>query len=128
VGRSFDWLGAAWVEALRTIGIEGASWHDGPLLRSRWSDLVCFAGLGPGEVVVGGRKVVGISQRRTRSHARFQCVVLHRWDLAPLLDVVVTDPAARVEATADLERVAGGIGAVAPEAIVAALAEAVARG
>lgn len=127
VGRSFDWLGIAWVEALASLGVAGASWHDGPLVRSRWSELVCFAGLGPGEVQVAGRKVVGISQRRTRAHARFQCVVLHRWDPAPLLEVVVTDPVARAEAAVELEHVAGGIGPVAPAAIVAALAEAVAR-
>jgi lipoate-protein ligase A len=26
-----------------------------------------------------GRKLVGVAQRRTRSGARFQCVVLQRW-------------------------------------------------
>ena len=40
-----------------------------------WCPLVCFAGVGPGEVLAGGRKLVGISQRRTRAGARFQCAV-----------------------------------------------------
>jgi lipoate-protein ligase A len=74
VGRSMDWLGETWVRALTSIGIQGAV-HRGPLERTAASTLVCFAGLGPGEVVVGGRKAVGISQRRTRAGARFQCVV-----------------------------------------------------
>jgi hypothetical protein len=42
--------------------------------------VVCFGGTGPGEVVVGGAKVVGLSQRRTRDGARFQCSVPLAWD------------------------------------------------
>ena len=80
VGRSFHWLGGVWTEALRACGVDGAAVHEGPMQRTDWSSLVCFAGLGPGEVTIGGRKVVGISQRRTRAAARFQCVVLERWD------------------------------------------------
>ena len=45
----------------------------------RWSPLVCFAGVGPGEVLLGRRKLVGISQRRTRNGSRFQCMVHVRW-------------------------------------------------
>ena len=74
IGRSMGWLGEAWVRALAGLGL-AASVHRGPLARTAASALVCFAGLGPGEVVVGSRKVVGISQRRTRAGARFQCVV-----------------------------------------------------
>jgi lipoate-protein ligase A len=74
VGRSMSWLGDAWVRALATFGVHGEV-HRGPLERSPASTLVCFAGVGPGEVVVGARKVVGISQRRTRAGARFQCLV-----------------------------------------------------
>ena len=49
-------------------GVAGAAVHEGrPRPPSRWSAAVCFAGLGPGEVTVGGAKVVGISQRRTRA-------------------------------------------------------------
>jgi lipoate-protein ligase A len=80
VGRAFHWLGATWAAALASCGVEGAVVHEAAMRRTDWSPLVCFAGLGPGEVTVGGRKVVGISQRRTRAAARFQCVVLERWD------------------------------------------------
>jgi len=80
VGRAFGWLGRAWLDALAEVGITGAACHDGALVRTRWSDAVCFAGLGPGEVTVAGRKVVGISQRRRRDGALFQCAALLAWD------------------------------------------------
>lgn len=66
LGRSFAWLGAAWAEVLVGLGVEHVAVHEGPMRRTAWSDLVCFAGLGPGEVTVAGRKAVGLSQRRTR--------------------------------------------------------------
>ncbi len=74
VNRSFRWLGEAWCEALAAVGVE-ATVHLGGLDRTPASRLVCFAGIGPGEVAVGGRKAVGLSQRRTRTSARFQGVV-----------------------------------------------------
>ena len=42
------------------------------MVTTPWSDLVCFAGLGPGEVLLDGRKLVGLSQRRTRNGVRIQ--------------------------------------------------------
>jgi lipoate-protein ligase A len=80
VGRAAHWLGAVWVRALSGCGATGAEVHRGPMLRDPWSSLVCFAGVGPGEVLLGGRKVVGISQRRTKDWARFQCAAYLRWD------------------------------------------------
>ena len=68
VGRAFWWLGDVWAAALGSLGVDAVV-HRGPLVKSRWSQQVCFAGLGSGEVTVGGRKVVGISQRRTRAAA-----------------------------------------------------------
>jgi len=40
---------------------------------------VCFASSSPGEVFVGANKLVGISQRRGREGARFQCVLYRHW-------------------------------------------------
>lgn len=47
--------------------------------------VACFAALGPGELSVDGRKVLGISQRRTRFGARFQCIAYSRWEPELLL-------------------------------------------
>ena len=73
VGLAFDWVGQTWANALRDVGAgDTISVHRGRLVEPDWGRVVCFAGLGPGEVEVGGRKVVGLSQRRTREAARFQ--------------------------------------------------------
>ncbi len=126
VGRSFGWLGDAWVEVLHHLGHRDAVAHAGPLLHRPWSDLVCFAGLGSGEVTVGGRKVVGIAQRRTRAAARFQCILLQTWAPAPLVDVLTLDPAERRRAAEDLAEAGLGVGPVDPAKVVALLRDAVA--
>jgi lipoate---protein ligase len=91
VGRSSWWLGDVWAATLR----ESASHlvappvvHHGGVDDPELGRLVCFAALGPGEVSVAGRKVVGISQRRTRDGARFQCVVHLRFEPTALLQVL----------------------------------------
>lgn len=76
IGRGAWWVGQLWVEALTAIGVTDVELWQGPLRRSQWSDRACFAGLGPGEVTVQGGKVVGVSQRRTKAGALFQCAVL----------------------------------------------------
>lgn len=80
VRASAGWLGEAWAEALAAVlpGRDIAV-HHGGLDRTPWSELVCFGGAGPGEVLLDGHKVVGISQRRGRSVARFQCTALLQW-------------------------------------------------
>src|SRR5690606_25915326 len=98
-----------------------ATVHHGALQRRPWSDLVCFAGLGPGEVTVpGGAKVVGISQRRTRAAARFQCAALLDWDPGSLLDLLALTSVERAAGTAELRRAAAGL-PVERHALLAAL-------
>ena len=109
VGRSFVWLGEAWADALAAVGV-AAEVHTGAPVRTEWSRLVCFSGLGTGEVTIGGRKAVGFSQRRTRAGARFQCLVLADWDPMPLLSVLDLDPAERARGGAELADVATGVG------------------
>jgi len=73
IGLAFNWVGETWAEALTATGLPGLTRvHTGKLMHPDWGRLICFGGLGPGEVVVGGRKIVGLSQRRTRDMARFQ--------------------------------------------------------
>ncbi len=100
VNRAFWWLGRAWARTIRRACLVGSSApppdpitvevHQGPLLGAEAGRSLCFAAVGPGEVLIhpgagvdrrptdrhGAAKVVGISQRRNRSGARFQCFVL----------------------------------------------------
>lgn len=108
VGRSGRWLGATWVAALADFGVE-ATLHSGGLVRTHWSSMVCFAGLAPGEVSTGGRKLVGVAQRRNRAGARFQCALLRRWDPTGLAALLALDDAGRSAATAELADVATGL-------------------
>lgn len=79
VVTSSRWIGDAWSRVLTILGETHLSVHRGQAESSTWSKLVCFAGVGPGEVLTNGKKIVGISQRRTNESARFQCFVHRRW-------------------------------------------------
>ncbi|CAB4602004.1 unannotated protein [freshwater metagenome] len=77
VATSMTWLGNSFVTALQPwlhthvftgafdAGLDGRA--------------VCFASSSPGEVFAEDKKLVGISQRRGRDGARFQCVVYRTW-------------------------------------------------
>ncbi len=86
VGRAFHWLGEAWRDAMAAAGARSAEVHTGALIATPWSPLVCFAGLGPGEVTLDGAKVVGMSQRRARAGALFQTAALLDWRPGRLLE------------------------------------------
>ena len=107
-GRSFLWLGEVWRRALGRHGID-AEVHEGRYEPGAWGSLVCFAGRGPGEVFVAGRKVIGVSQRRTGAGARFQCGVLLRWDPSALADLLVLRAEQRQTLERDLAACAAGI-------------------
>ncbi len=92
VRRSMVIVGAWWRAALERV--DGAlsgrlSVHDGPEISSPWSDAICFAGIGPGEVLLDGRKLVGVSQRRSAAGARFQTMAHHHNDLAVMESLLV---------------------------------------
>lgn len=125
VNRSFLWLGERWAAALAALGHEGTV-HRGPTERSASSSLVCFAGLGAGEVVVDGRKFVGLSQRRTRDAARFQSVVSASGMPAPgtIVELLAApaDPEERAALRDHLEATVGALEVPAPAVIDAVLA------
>lgn len=110
VGRAAHWVGDAWAAALAAVGVAGAEVHRAGLEGNHWSGLVCFAGRGPGEVFVGGQKVVGISQRRVRHGARFQCAIYREWAPQRLVGLLDLPEAERERAAAELREVALGIG------------------
>lgn len=71
-----------------------------------WSGYACFAGLGPGEVSVGGRKVVGLSQRRTRQGAVFHCALHLTIAPSALAALLVLDDSRRADAAEALDALA----------------------
>ncbi len=111
VARAFDWLGDAWVDALSALGVTGLSVHRGGTVAcTRWSSLVCFGGVGTGEVVTAdGRKVVGLAQRRTRAGAWFHGACVLRWDPAPLVDALALPADERHAAVRGLRRAVVGL-------------------
>lgn len=121
-------VGEAVAGALGTLGIEGAravppgearAWPTGPA-----SDL-CFGGLSPWEVVVGDRKVLGLSQVRRAAGGIIQAGIPIRLDAERLARAVGAPPGA----AADLAARTAGIHDLAPhvtpgeatEALVASL-------
>jgi lipoate-protein ligase A len=127
VARAFLWLGEVWRDALAAVGVP-ARVHEGGLCTTPWSRLVCFGGLGTGEVVdEDGVKLVGLSQRRTRAGARFQCMAMADWRPEALVALLALSPEDRVAATAALAPCATGVGAPLDELRAAVLAQLQAR-
>jgi len=73
--ENFMIVGRCWHRALVSLGVE-TELMDHSLGRTDAASLACWAGLGWGELVVGGAKVVGLSQRRTRWGARVQAMAV----------------------------------------------------
>ena len=129
VSRSFFWLGEAWALALGPFTDVELVVHRGALVRTPWSSLVCFAGVGAGEVMGVGpdgapdAKVVGMAQRRTRAGARFQCAVHHRWNPARLLTALALDAPRRAEASDALAGAAVEVAATGEELVNALVSQ-----
>src|SRR5690606_5160197 len=88
VRGSMVWIGERWAAVLAASVRGTVAVHAGGMVCTPWSDLVCFAGIGPGEVLVDGRKFVGLSQRRTRRGIRIQGTLYRRpvtGEISPLL-------------------------------------------
>ena len=96
VAQASWWLGDVWVQALNALCVSNVSVHHESLSSDAWGDLLCFAGVGPGEVVQRDdeslSKLVGISQRRTRDYARFQCTIYTKWNPHDVEMYVVNTP------------------------------------
>ena len=96
VAQASWWLGDVWVQTLNALGKNNVSVHHESLSSDQWGDLLCFAGVGPGEVVQRNdeslSKLVGISQRRTRDYARFQCTIYTKWNPHDVEMYVVNTP------------------------------------
>lgn len=125
IGRSAGWLGEVLATALVKLGATEAAAHTCPFRPTAWSHQVCFAGRAPGEVLVGDRKVVGTSQRRTRQGAVFQVLVALAWTPEILVEVLGLPAVAALEVAGSgigLAELLPGVGpGVVLEAVVAAL-------
>jgi lipoate-protein ligase A len=119
VSVAAEWVGRWWIEALAEVesgvAAEGAlSVHSGRAAPGSFGDLVCFAGRGPGEVFFDDRKVVGLSQWRSREGALFSSCAYLEWDAAPLLELLSFDDPTRSELAGELHDVAVGVAALSP--------------
>jgi lipoate-protein ligase A len=119
VAASMTWLGWHVASALAELGVAGADVHRGGMACSDWCPLVCFAGIGPGEVLLDGVKLVGISQRRSRPGSRFQCAVHTAWHPGALVALLHDDvPASGLPPVAELP---ADVAAALPSAVAASL-------
>lgn len=107
--KAASWLGHVWVTALESMGLDDGRVHTAGLLRSQWSDAICFGGVGPGEVLTGPTKVVGVAQRRTGLGARFHTVTPLVWAPDALVSLLQLDRDAAAAATAYLSGAAVGL-------------------
>lgn len=74
VSRAALWAGDLWAQcAAGSVDTDTPTTvHRGRVDADQWGRLVCMAGIGPGEVLCGTRKIVGVSQHRNRFRARVQ--------------------------------------------------------
>ena len=121
VVRGYQWIGALWAEALRSLGIAEARAIPtdevralGRLPKDDLLRLACYGTLSPWEVVVGRRKVVGLCQVRRRPGALYQVGVNLHWQPQRLTRLLALSPAQQEllagrlrDVTAGLDELAG---------------------
>ncbi len=106
VTESYHWLGAAWLVALRALGVDGARLvpiaevraaarpplrrlpESGPIPDADLVRLACFGAISPYEVAIGARKLVGFSQIRRRSGVLLQVGLPLTWQAALLAELL----------------------------------------
>jgi hypothetical protein len=103
------WCGAWWSDALAQTGVVECVVHQGRSEPGPHGALVCFSGRGPGEVFQTGRKLMGISQWRSREGSLFRSCAYTRWDPAPLVELFDLDLPTRQSLVKDLARSAVGV-------------------
>lgn len=111
VSRSAAVAGEWWYRALGSAATR-VSIHRGTMQRALGAEQVCFAWKGPGEVMAGAKKLVGLAQWRSREGVLVQGCCYVRWDPAAMADLLAVTAEERVgllhaleEAATDLEAV-----------------------
>lgn len=95
LAENFLIVGRLWHQALQSIGIETELCVESPE-RTDASALVCWAGTGWGELLIGPAKIVGLSQRRTRWGSRVQAMAVVDGSSARVVDYLVPEDRATV--------------------------------
>ena len=98
--------------------------HRGSLETTEWSSTICFDGLGPGEVVFDGAKLVGLSQRLTRQAARFQACWHTVYDPRALVELLSVASRPALDALRPVATLDAASSAAVPELLRAALSAA----
>lgn len=120
--ENFLIVGRVWQRALASLGVETELIGDAGE-RTPASTLACWAGMGWGELVVEGAKVVGLSQRRTRWGARVQGMAVLDASSARVSDYFSPSDQSTLKGAISTAHVAAVTGA--PEVTTAALQQAV---
>lgn len=127
---SYRWLGHALVAALGSLGVPARAVAPAEARRTDLTlrDVACYASLSPWEVVIDGRKVVGLSQVRRRTGVLLQAGIVLRLDPERLAAFLRLDPEEREALISGLRTGAVGlsdVGTVDQDTTVAAVTEAV---
>jgi lipoate-protein ligase A len=125
VTLSYRWVGEVWAAALAALGIAARALPTGearaltPPAPDDPLRLACYGTLSPWEVVVGARKVVGLSQVRRRAGALLPMGVHLRWQPRALAALLALPARARRRLTSDLRARAAGLDELAGRAVTA---------
>jgi lipoate---protein ligase len=114
VGAAAAWVGEWWLHGLGVMGQADWSVHREKAQPGEFGDLVCFAGRGPGEVFWGQRKVVGVSQWRSREGALFLSCAYTQWQPGALVELLHLDAGVRADLARGLVPVVAGLSAIEP--------------
>ena len=106
-------VGEMWIEALCAIGCDPSllEVHRAAMTMTPSAQMSCFAGLGPGEVTLDGKKVMGLSQRRIRSGAWYFTLVQLGSNAARDARLLAPDPESERALRRVLEDVVGTVDA-----------------
>jgi lipoate---protein ligase len=108
------WVGRWWASALSGLGVGGCDVHEGAARPGRYGALVCFSGRGAGEVFRADRKVMGLSQWRSREGALFHACAYAVWEPGPLVDLLEVEPVPSDVLAHDLAGTAVGLAELDP--------------
>lgn len=118
VHASSRMVGQWWADVLKEYVAGDVAVHEGPLEGDPAYRLVCFAGRGPGEVFVDGKKAVGVTQWRVREGI-FLSTVMHAHPSNDVLDYLRDVPDGLDEALD--HQVLSSLTAADPESLIEAL-------